>query len=53
MAKSIGLVQLQRLIGAGAQLLEVLPEAEFREAHLPRCDRHPAQAARRAHDAGG
>jgi rhodanese-related sulfurtransferase len=31
----IELPQLQRLLGAGAQLVEVLPEAEYAEAHLP------------------
>jgi len=35
MAKSVGLAQLQRLIDAGTQLVDVLPEAEYREAHLP------------------
>lgn len=34
MAKSVGLAQLQRLIAAGAQLVDVLPEREYREAHL-------------------
>lgn len=27
--------ELQRLVGGGAQLVEVLPEPEFSEAHLP------------------
>jgi rhodanese-related sulfurtransferase len=31
----IELPQLQRLLGGGAQLVEVLPEAEYAEAHLP------------------
>ena len=35
MAKRVGLTQLQRLIDAGAQLVDVLPEREYREAHLP------------------
>jgi hypothetical protein len=30
-----GLAQLQWLIDRGAQLVDVLPEAEYREAHLP------------------
>jgi rhodanese-related sulfurtransferase len=52
MAKSIELAQLQRLIDAGAQLVDVLPEGEYREAHLPgainiplkQLDGHTAQA---------
>lgn len=35
MAESVGLAKLQRLIDAGAQLVDVLPEAEYRELHLP------------------
>jgi len=31
----IELGELQRLLGAGAQLVEVLPDAEYAEAHLP------------------
>ena len=31
----IELPQLQALLGAGAQVVEVLPEAEYAEAHLP------------------
>jgi rhodanese-related sulfurtransferase len=31
----VDLPALQRLIAAGAQLVEVLPEAEFLEQHLP------------------
>jgi rhodanese-related sulfurtransferase len=27
--------ELEGLLGAGAQLVEVLPEAEYREEHLP------------------
>ena len=27
--------EVRRLLEAGAQLVEVLPEAEYREAHLP------------------
>ena len=36
MATGIWLDTLQRLISEGAQLVEVLPEAEYAEAHLPR-----------------
>lgn len=57
MAQSIGLVELQRLIGAGAQLVDVLPEAEYREAHVPgainiplkRFDARTAKALDRSH----
>ena len=31
----IGREDVQRLVAAGAQLVEVLPEAEFDEQHLP------------------
>ena len=27
--------ELRRLLGSGAQLVDVLPEAEYEEAHLP------------------
>lgn len=33
--QSILLERLQELIAAGAQLVEVLPEKEYSEAHLP------------------
>ena len=35
MATPIALTELQGLIAGGAQLVEVLPEQEFAEAHLP------------------
>ena len=35
MARSIRLDELQKLITEGVQLVEVLPEAEYLEAHLP------------------
>ena len=35
MATAITLPELQELIANGAQLVEVLPEAEFAETHLP------------------
>ena len=31
----IGRAELQRLLAAGAQLVEVLPPAEYEEEHLP------------------
>jgi len=35
MATSIGLAELERLMATGAQLVDVLPEREYAEAHLP------------------
>ena len=35
MATPVTLDELQELIARGAQLVEVLPEPEFAEAHLP------------------
>ena len=35
MANSILYPELQRLLDRGAQLVEVLPEQEYREEHLP------------------
>jgi len=35
MAQAIGFPRLQELLAAGAQLVEVLPETEYREEHLP------------------
>jgi rhodanese-related sulfurtransferase len=35
MPTSIGLEKLHELVGAGAQLVEVLPAQEYRQAHLP------------------
>jgi rhodanese-related sulfurtransferase len=35
MATSIALGEVQELIGRGAQLVEVLPEAEYVQTHLP------------------
>lgn len=35
MPESIDRVRLQQLVASGAQLVEVLPEAEFDEEHLP------------------
>ena len=35
MATPVTLPELQELIGRGAQLVEVLPAAEYAEAHLP------------------
>ena len=35
MVEQITYPRLRELLGAGAQLVEVLPEAEFAEEHLP------------------
>jgi rhodanese-related sulfurtransferase len=35
MANRIELAALQRLIGAGAQVVDVLPAREYAESHLP------------------
>ena len=35
MAAGVELAQLKRLIAEGAQLVEVLPAAEYAEEHLP------------------
>jgi rhodanese-related sulfurtransferase len=35
MAIGISLPQLQQLVADGAQLVEVLPEREYTDAHLP------------------
>lgn len=35
MTTQIALPELRRLLADGAQLVEVLPEQEFAEAHLP------------------
>ena len=35
MPESIDLVELKRLLDRGAQLVEVLPPAEYAEEHLP------------------
>ena len=35
MPTDIGLDEVRRLIDAGAQLVEVLPEAEYVDEHLP------------------
>ena len=35
MATAVTLPELQELTAKGAQLVEVLPEAEYAEAHLP------------------
>lgn len=35
MPRAIDLAQLERLLEKGAQLVEVLPEAEYAETHLP------------------
>ncbi|MFL5827990.1 MAG: rhodanese-like domain-containing protein [Thermoleophilaceae bacterium] len=36
MPTGVGLAELKRLLDAGAQLVEVLPAAEFADEHIPR-----------------
>lgn len=35
MPSEIGIDEVRRLVGTGAQLVEVLPAGEFEEEHLP------------------
>ncbi len=35
MPAAVGRAELQRLLGAGAQLIEVLPKEEYDQEHLP------------------
>lgn len=35
MPTTVGRIELQRLLGGGAQLIEVLPTEEYSEEHLP------------------
>jgi rhodanese-related sulfurtransferase len=44
MANRIELAGLQRLIGAGAQIVDVLPEREYAESHLPGAVNIPLKA---------
>jgi rhodanese-related sulfurtransferase len=44
MLRQIELTELQRLLGAGAQLVEVLPEGEYAEEHLPGAINIPLKA---------
>jgi rhodanese-related sulfurtransferase len=41
---TIGRDQVQKLLGEGAQLVEVLPEAEYEDEHLPRAINIPLKA---------
>jgi rhodanese-related sulfurtransferase len=52
MPNRIELAELQRLIGAGAQIVETLPEPEYREAHLPGAINIPIKALDAATTAG-
>jgi rhodanese-related sulfurtransferase len=44
MAKRIELDELQRLIAAGAQVVDALPEQEYAESHLPGAINIPIKA---------
>jgi phage shock protein E len=35
MPKEVGLEEMRRLVGEGAQVVEVLPAREYEEEHLP------------------
>jgi phage shock protein E len=35
MPKDVGLEEMRRLVGEGAQVVEVLPAREYEEEHLP------------------
>jgi rhodanese-related sulfurtransferase len=35
MPKEVGLEEMRRLVGEGAQVIEVLPAGEYDEEHLP------------------
>ena len=52
MSNRIELAELQRLIGAGAQIVETLPEPEYREDHLPGAINIPIKALDAATTAG-
>jgi rhodanese-related sulfurtransferase len=45
MPTPVGRGEVQRLVEAGAQLVEVLPREEFDEEHLPRAVSSVAQVA--------
>ena len=44
MSASVDLGELHRLLGAGAQLVEVLPEREYDDEHLPGAINLPLKA---------
>jgi rhodanese-related sulfurtransferase len=44
MSTAINLAGLKRLLAEGAQLVEVLPAAEYAEEHLPRAINIPLKA---------
>jgi rhodanese-related sulfurtransferase len=48
MPASVDRVEMQRLIAAGAQLVEVLPEDEYIEEHLPGALHLPLKSLTRA-----
>jgi rhodanese-related sulfurtransferase len=52
MAIPVDVHQLRRLLAEGAQLVEVLPEAEYRQEHLPGAVNIPLKALDRASVAG-
>jgi rhodanese-related sulfurtransferase len=52
MATRIEIQELKALLDDGAQLVEVLPEAEYREEHLPRAVNIPLKQLDRQTTAG-
>jgi rhodanese-related sulfurtransferase len=44
MTSAVNAHQLRELLASGAQLVEVLPEAEYREEHLPGAINIPLKA---------
>lgn len=52
MTTRIEIQELKALLDDGAQLVEVLPEAEYREEHLPRAVNIPLKQLDRATTAG-
>lgn len=48
MPGELGRAEVQRLVAAGAQLVEVLPRAEYEEEHLPGAVNLPLKELNRA-----
>lgn len=48
MPKDVGLEEMRRLVGEGAQVVEVLPAREYDEEHLPRAVNIPLKTLNEA-----
>jgi rhodanese-related sulfurtransferase len=48
MPRDLGLDEVRRLIDRGAQVVEVLPQKEYEEEHLPGAVNIPLKSLRRA-----